>query len=65
MVRVLLSQLAAYGFGTHSVCPDGHYDGGDDYQEVNTVPPESVLDVYRQTTTFDSRGLDVVGQLTA
>ena len=53
---------------THPVYPDDHCDGDDDYQEVNTVPLESVLDVYRQTTTFGgsgSRGLNVLDQLTA
>ena len=52
----------------HPVCPDDHYDGDDDYQEVNAVPPESVLDVYRHTTTFGdtgSRGLNVLDKLTA
>ena len=51
-----------------SVCPDNHYSDDDDNQEVNTVPPHSVLEVYRQVTTFgdsDSRGLNVLYQLTA
>jgi hypothetical protein len=54
--------------GAHSVCPDDHHDGDDDYQEVNTLPPESVLDVYRQAATSGdpgSRGLNVLDQLAA
>ena len=56
---------AARSPSTHPVCPDDHYDGDDDdHQEVNTVPPESVLDVYRQATDSGSRGLNVMDQLT-
>jgi len=57
-----------HDFVTHPVCLDDHYDDDDDYQEVNAVPPESVLDVYRHTTTFGdtgSRGLNVLDQLIA
>ena len=46
-----------------SVCPDDRYDGDDDYQEVDAVQPQSVLDVYRQAATLG--GPDVIAQLTA
>lgn len=51
---------------TQFVCPDNYDDG--DYQEVETEPPQSVLDVYRQMPTighFGSQGPNVLDQLTA
>jgi hypothetical protein len=49
-----------------SIRSDHHDD--DDYQEAESVPPHSVLDVYRQTAAaghFGSQGPNVIDKLTA
>ena len=49
------------------VCSDDHYDVGD-YEELNTIPPDSVLDVYREAAAnghSGSQSPNVLGRLTA
>lgn len=49
------------------VCSDDHCSI-DDYDEVDSIPPDSVLDVYREAAAIGhsgSQGLNVLGQLTA
>lgn len=51
-----------------AVCLDDSHGGDDDYQEVNAVPPQSVLDVYRQPASLGdsgSQGPNVIARLTA
>jgi len=51
---------------TQFICSDDHRSTGD-YEEVNIVPPDSVLDIYREAATIGhsgSQGPNVLGQLT-
>ena len=66
-MRVFFSVDTTRTSVTQFVCSDDRCDD-DDYQEANAVPPQSVLDVYRQAATSGrsgSHGQDVLGQLTA
>ena len=62
------SLATARSADTQFVRSDDHYDV-DDYEEVNTVPQDSVLGVYREVAAANghsgSQGLNALGQLTA
>lgn len=67
MVRTLFHLATVRNSVIQLVRSDDRYDT-DDYEEVEVIPPDSVLDVYRQVATLGrtgSQGLNALGQLTA